>query len=490
MTLVNNIDYALNAKMKLDQTGYDNSYVSVDNTDQEIQDELTSKKSSSKTSESKSSSDNKDDGKIGFGGWLKNAVAGVGDFFKGFVCDENGDFSLLQTAKTVGIGLLIGAATVLIPGAGTAIAIAALAMAAKDITENTVGFFTADTDAEAEAYARGMGAGVAEGALAVAGAKSTGAFGKLNKARKVVGSSTRDLYSSYKSGGSRGLTTEMRAQASEAGKGLVRAYDTVVEETPKNFKNVLNKETSHTAKVKEYDTAISKAEEAKANAKTPKARAKHQAKIDELRTAKEAYENGYNAVAEESDFATAQSKVNDLQDQLKTAKTQLEQAQEALKEAKKGKNETIIKNAKENVEVAKEQVKLAETQYTTAENTLRTRSQNGEFKVESETEINEFKEQTKAAYDELKEAREKLSKAKEDLDAKRITEDQYKAVQKEYDAKAKNYSDASDAQKAATRSNASKYFHTVATSAIDGATTPQARWLTLTYAGRNKEYVA
>lgn len=116
--------------------------------------------------------DGKDDGKIGFWQGLKNFGKGVGNFFKGMVCDENGKFSLKRTLTTLVVAAGAVALTVATGGAAAPFLVAAGATIAT--VQTGKGIYkacTAKTDREAEAAWQDIGTGVTGIAMSVAGAK-------------------------------------------------------------------------------------------------------------------------------------------------------------------------------------------------------------------------------------------------------------------------------------------------------------------------------
>lgn len=127
--------------------------------------------------------DGKDDGSIGFVGAVGNLFKGVGNFFKGMVCDENGKFSITRTLTTLCIGAAIGVACTMLPAitiAGTAISTLGL------ISAGFLGFagvhaggalfdiLGANTDAEATKAWQDMGSALTEGGLAYLGYRASG----------------------------------------------------------------------------------------------------------------------------------------------------------------------------------------------------------------------------------------------------------------------------------------------------------------------------
>lgn len=116
--------------------------------------------------------DGKDDGKISWGKKLKNFGKGIGNFFKGMVCDENGKFSLKRTLTTVAVGVGAVALTVATGGAATPFLIAGGAsLAAYQTGKGVYKACTAKTDREAEQAWQEIGSGTTAIVASVAGAK-------------------------------------------------------------------------------------------------------------------------------------------------------------------------------------------------------------------------------------------------------------------------------------------------------------------------------
>ena len=129
------------------------------------------------------SKDGKDDGSIGFVGAVGNLFKGVGNFFKGMVCDENGKFSIGRTLTTLGIGAAIGIACTMLPAitiAGTAfstlglISTGFLGFAGLHAGSAAIDIMSAKTDAEAEQAWQSMGSALTEGGLAYLGYRASG----------------------------------------------------------------------------------------------------------------------------------------------------------------------------------------------------------------------------------------------------------------------------------------------------------------------------
>ncbi len=111
--------------------------------------------------------DGKDDGNIGFWKATGNFLKGALKFVTSPFTDDQGNFSLAKTLKTVAIG----AAIALIPGA-TPIALAAgLALGGIGMARAGINIMTASTDAEAEAAWQSMGSSTTAVGLSLYGAK-------------------------------------------------------------------------------------------------------------------------------------------------------------------------------------------------------------------------------------------------------------------------------------------------------------------------------
>lgn len=205
-----------------------------------------------------------DDGKISFKQKASNFLKGVGNFFKGMVCDENGNFSIAQCAKTVAIGAVIGAASILIPGAGTAIALGFMAMGAAHVGKGIYDAATAKTDAEAEQAWQNIGSGTTESALAFAGCKKTGAFAKAKTGLKAAKESVVNIADAYKTAGVDGLKFEVKMQ----GESIVsNVKSNVIEPTKANWKSLTDKEVRFNNRKNSYKKSASAYEEGYLNVK-------------------------------------------------------------------------------------------------------------------------------------------------------------------------------------------------------------------------------
>ena len=158
-----------------------------------------------------------DDGKISGKKKFKNFMKGVGKFFTGMVCDENGKFSLKRTLTTLAVAAGATALCVATGGAATPFLVAAGgAIGAFQTGKGIYKAATAKTDAEAELAWQSIGSGTTAVVTAVAGAK-----GAMKAAGKVPASTTPAqpaIPASHQigSGASTGIWTKVSNAASSA----------------------------------------------------------------------------------------------------------------------------------------------------------------------------------------------------------------------------------------------------------------------------------
>lgn len=178
--------------------------------------------------------DGKDDGKISAGKKVKNFFKGVGNFFKGMVCDENGKFSITRTLTTVGIAAGAVALTVATGGAATPFLIAGgAALGAIQAGKGIYKAATAKTDAEAEAAWQEIGSGTTAVVGAVAGAKG---------ALKSAG------VSAPKGTGIKGSIKALKDCTEIAGKGVYNAGKYAFTHSPVKTANVVKGYYTNTMK--------------------------------------------------------------------------------------------------------------------------------------------------------------------------------------------------------------------------------------------------
>ena len=158
-----------------------------------------------------------DDGKISGKKKFKNFMKGVGKFFTGMVCDENGKFSLKRTLTTIAVAAGATALCVATGGAATPFLVAAGgAIGAFQTGKGIYKAATAKTDADAELAWQSIGSGTTAVVTSIAGAK-----GAMKAAGKVPASTTPAqpaIPASHQigSGASTGIWTKVSNAASSA----------------------------------------------------------------------------------------------------------------------------------------------------------------------------------------------------------------------------------------------------------------------------------
>ena len=364
--------------------------------------ELTSSISGNKTEEAEDKKDNKkvakkrDEKKISrFGSFIK----GVGNFFKGMVCDENGKFSIGQTLKTIGIGAAIAAASILIPGAGTVIAYGALAIAAKHGVEAGINLYNAESEEEINNAWENVGSAATEGVFAYAGAKAAGAKPihdirtAGSKGIKAVSKYSKKMYNEYKLDGFKGVASKLGEDATTLKDATVAKARNIKNETVDNFNN-LNNATKNTEKANaRYDEKISKT---KGKEKT------------NLKAQKKSYNEGVDAVKTGNDYETVYKTVQGLKEDMNAARAEA---------------------SKPNASKAKQQAyQEAKAKYDGAKQVFDDRVNSGEFKANKRTQNSNSKKVEKASK-ELETARENLRKNPDDATAKK----EYEEASKKYE---------------------------------------------------------
>lgn len=364
--------------------------------------ELTSSISGNKTEEAEDKKDNKkvakkrDEKKISrFGSFIK----GVGNFFKGMVCDENGKFSIGQTLKTIGIGAAIAAASILIPGAGTVIAYGALAIAAKHGVEAGINLYNAESEEEINNAWENVGSAATEGVFAYAGAKAAGAKPihdirtAGSKGIKAVSKYSKKMYNEYKLDGFKGVASKLGEDATTLKDATVAKARNIKNETVDNFNN-LNNATKNTEKANaRYDEKISKT---KGKEKT------------NLKAQKKSYNEGVDAVKTGNDYETVYKTVQGLKEDMNAARAEA---------------------SKPNASKAKKQAyQEAKAKYDGAKQVFDDRVNSGEFKANKRTQKSNSNKVEKASK-ELETARENLRKNPDDATAKK----EYEEASKKYE---------------------------------------------------------
>lgn len=380
---------------------------------------------------------------------------GVKNFFKGMYCDENGNPSAGQILKTIGFGVAIAAASILIPGAGTVIAYGALAIAAKHGVEAGINLYNAESEEEINNAWENVGSTTTEGILACIGAKAAGAKPIHDirtvgsKGIKAVSKFGKDIYRDYKIDGFKEVASGLKTKGSSLGETVTTKARNLKATVKDNFKN-LNNATKNTEKAnKSYDEQIGNA---KGKEKT------------NLKAQKKSYNEGADAVKTGDNYETVYEAVQNLKKDMNTAKAKA----------------TEPKATKADIQAYKE----AKAKYDGAKQVFDDRVNSGEFKTNKRTQNSNSKKADKASKAKT-EAAEKLETAKENL---RKNPDDVTA-KNELKAAEDKYNKANDDYKLAkSRKNASKGGRKHSANTVKLAKEIyNNRLLTVTLAGRGKQ---
>ena len=420
--------------------------------------ELTSSISGNKTEEAE---DKKDDKKVAKKHDKKKIhrfdsfINGVKNFFKGMFCDENGNPSAGQILKTIGFGVAIAAASILIPGAGTVIAYGALAIAAKHGVEAGINLYNAESEEEINNAWENVGSTTTEGILACIGAKAAGAKPLHDirtvgsKGIKAVSKFGKDIYRDYKIDGFKEVASGLKTKGSSLGETVTTKARNLKATVEDNFNN-LNNATKNTEKANaRYEEKISKT---KGKEKT------------NLKAQKKSYNEGVDAVKTGDNYETVYEAVQNLKKDMNTAKAKV----------------TEPKATKADIQAYKE----AKAKYDGAKQVFDDRVNSGEFKTNKRTQNSNSKKADKASKAKTEAAKE-LETAKENL---RKNPDDV-TVKNELKAAEDKYNKANDDYKLAkSKKNASEGGHKYSTNAVRFTKEIfNHKLLTVTLAGRGKQ---
>ena len=273
---------------------------------------------------------NKDDGKIGIFGALKNLVKGGVKFFTGMFTDENGNFSIGQTLKTAAIAAAVGATCILTAGTAVPaiIAAAGVGISGLGMAKSAYDIVTADTDAEAEAAWQSLGSNTVATGLAITGAKavaksnaaaageSVEQFNGIDGAAKAVKSvfkTSKDAVASNFKGVSynsnAGIIENLKTAKDTVSENFKANKTAFKDQVSKNFNETIygtNAKIANDVKEMKKEEASLKKEMKGMDKKSDAYKAK-QTKLDELQAKREgveqinkatSYEEGYKTVKE------------------------------------------------------------------------------------------------------------------------------------------------------------------------------------------------
>ncbi|MBQ6515915.1 hypothetical protein IJI31_01915 [bacterium] len=167
--------------------------------------------------------DGKNDGKISFGQKLKNLGKGVVKTFTGMFTDKNGKFSLKQTLKSVAIAGACIAASAILPGVGSALVYAGLALGTAGLVKNGVKAAKATTDQEAEQAWQGIGTSGTIVAMSLYGVKQKGAAANAKTGavkEKGIMNSIKGIWSDTRAGFSE-MNTDIASAVGKFGNGYM-----------------------------------------------------------------------------------------------------------------------------------------------------------------------------------------------------------------------------------------------------------------------------
>ena len=291
--------------------------------------------------------DGKDDGKISAGQKFKNFCKGVGNFFKGMVCDEEGKFSWKRTLTTVGIAAGAIALTVATGGAAAPFLIAGgVAMGAVEVGKGAYKAATAKTDAEAEAAWQSIGSGVTGIGLSVAGAKGglkaakvdvsgmkgiRGAVKATGESFKYAGKNIKNGYEYVKANG----VTE---SAKAAGQTMKTNWESAMASKNAHANTVESFATKYDAKIaknnKKMDELFNEIVKLEENpTKNAKAIAKKKNKLAALNQENIRLGNMKNNIPENPVTVNNKARINEIDNQIAELRAEIKDIKQTLPEA-------------------------------------------------------------------------------------------------------------------------------------------------------------
>lgn len=215
--------------------------------------------------------DGKDDGKISGTQKFANFAKGVGNFFKGMVCDETGKFSIKRTLTTFAVAAGAAALTVATGGAAAPFLVAAgAAMGAVEVGKGAYKAATAKTDAEAEAAWQSIGSGTVGIGLSVAGAKGSlkaakvdvsgykGVTGAIKATGKTFKYSAVGIKNGYQHVKSNGVMSSMGDAKTALADGFKTNWEAKFKSTSAKENLKSNFENKYDVKIAKNDAKIEK----------------------------------------------------------------------------------------------------------------------------------------------------------------------------------------------------------------------------------------
>lgn len=281
----------------------------------------------------------KDDGKIGFLKGLKSFGKGLLNFAGGLIgFDRNGNWSAGRFLKNAVIGAGIAGICLLTGGTAVPAIIAGLGVgtAGLGLAKSQYQFWTAKTDAQAIAAMEDTGSNTLAFGLSLVGAKATmrqvpgvdaakykGFMGTLRAGwdSTTIGftkgfSALKTGYNAYRAGGFQTLRTVAKENWTGFKNTVITNY--------KDATKIPTLEEQQTNRVKQYEDRITKLQEQVAATTDKGAKYSLNKQIKRLEEQKANVEQAYQEINSEKSFANAQTRVNKLQEQIKTLKHQTE----------------------------------------------------------------------------------------------------------------------------------------------------------------------
>lgn len=291
--------------------------------------------------------DGKDDGKISGAQKFGNFLKGVGNFFKGMVCDEEGKFSWKRTLTTVGVAAGAIALTVATGGAAAPFLIAGgVAMGAVEVGKGAYKAATAKTDAEAEAAWQSIGSGVTGIGLSVAGAKGSlkAAGVKVPQAKGIKGAvqatgetfkyAGKNIKNGYEYVKANGIVNSAKA----AGTAMKTNWETAMASKNAHSNAMESFETKYDAKIaknnKEMDKLLNELVELEKNpVKNAKKIAKKKNKWASLNQENVRLNNMKNSIPENPATVNNKARIKEIDKQIEELRAEIKDIKQTLPEA-------------------------------------------------------------------------------------------------------------------------------------------------------------